>query len=299
MNDKHTGNNASINASNKILVTGASGNIGAPLVAALKAAGANFSVMRHKASSDSAIEERNASFDDVAALTKAFDGIDTLFLLFPLVPNKIDFAKNAAAAAKAAGVKHIVRSSGAGADSASVFALPKLQGTIDDILLSTGIPTTFLRPGGFMQNYVTYQSQAIQSGTIYMADGGQAQALIDTRDIADVAATILQNPAAHAGKVYTLTGAAAFTGVEAAATISAAIGRTVVHTTVTTEQAVEAMKQWQMPDFIVTLMDSLNRIISAGYASGVSPDVENILGRKPRSFAAFVQGAKAGWSRAA
>ena len=48
------------------------------------------------------------------------------------------------------------------------------------------------------------------------------------------------------------------------------------------------MNQWGMPPFIVNVMDSLNKIVSAGYAAGVSPDVENIPGRKPRSFSAFV-----------
>jgi uncharacterized protein YbjT (DUF2867 family) len=281
--------------SNKILVTGASGNIGKPLVAALKAANADFAIMRSKAANDDGVETRVAAFDDAASLAKAFTGIDTLFLLFPLVSNKIELANNAAAAAKAAGVKNIVRSSGAGADANSNFSLPRLQGKIDDILAATGIPTTFLRPGGFMQNYVTYQSQAIAAGTIYMADGEQAQALIDTRDIADVAAAILLNPAKHAGNAYTLTGGTAFTGIEAANTISKAIGRTINHVTVTPEAAVEAMKQWQMPDFVVDVMDSLNRIIAAGYASGVSPDVENILGRKPRTFASFVDDVKDAW----
>lgn len=55
-----------------------------------------------------------------------------------------------------------------------------------------------------------------------------------------------------------------------------------------TEATVATMNQWGMPPFIVNVMDSLNKIVSAGYAAGVSPDVENILGRKPRSFGAFV-----------
>jgi uncharacterized protein YbjT (DUF2867 family) len=281
---------------NKILVTGASGNIGQPLVTALKAARAEFVIMRSKADSISdGIETRVASFDDVAALTHAFTGIDTLFLLFPLVENKIALAKNAAAAAKAAGVKHIVRSSGAGADPASAFALPKLQGEIDAILVASGIPTTFLRPGGFMQNYVSYQSQAIKSGTIYMADGGQAQALIDTRDIADVAAAILINPAPHAGKAYWLTGGVAFSGTTAAAVISTAIGKDVTHVSITAEQAADTMRQWGLPAFIVEVMDSLNRVIAAGYASGISPEVEALLGRKPRTFEAFAAEFAATW----
>jgi uncharacterized protein YbjT (DUF2867 family) len=280
---------------NKILVTGASGNIGAPLVKALQAAGADFAILRSKASGASDIETRVADFADVAALTTAFKGIDTLFLLLPLTENKIELAKNAAAAAKAAGVKHIVRSSGAGADASSPFALPQLQGSIDDIVSATGIPATFLRPASFMQNYVAYQSQAIKDGTIYMADGGQGQSIIDARDIAAVAAHILVHPAAHAGKAYTLTGSESLTGAQAAEIIGKAIGKTVRHVSVPTEAAVATMNQWGMPPFIVNIMDSLNKVVSAGYASSVSPDVERLLGRKPRTFEAFVNDSVSVW----
>jgi uncharacterized protein YbjT (DUF2867 family) len=278
---------------NKILVTGASGNVGKPLVGELKTLGADFDIMSSK--SQSAANVRVADFNDVASLKKAFAGIDTLFLLFPLVENKLQLAKNAAEAAVMAGVKHIVRSSGADADATSAFALPRLQGQIDDVIKATGIPTTFLRPGGFMQNYVTYQSQAIKDGTIYMADGGKAQALIDARDIAAVAARVLTNPSAHAGKAYMLTGGADFTGAEAAEIISKALGKAVSHVSVPTEAAAATMKEWQMPAWLIELMDSLNQIVSAGYATGVSPDVENILGRKPRTFAAFVNDSVAAW----
>lgn len=278
---------------NKILVTSASGNIGKPLVAELKTLGADFDIMSSKPQSIANV--RVADFNDVASLKKAFAGVDTLFLLFPLVENKVQLAKNAAEAAVAAGVKHIVRSSGAGADANAAFALPKLQGQIDEVLKATGIQTTFLRPGGFMQNYLTYHSQAIKDGTIYMADGGKAQALIDTRDIAAVAARVLTNPGAHAGKAYMLTGGADFTGNEAAEIISKALGKTVSHASVSTEAAVATMKGWQLPAWLIDLMDSLNQIVSAGYATGVSPDVENILGRKPRTFAAFVNDNVAAW----
>ena len=106
---------------------------------------------------------------------------------------------------------------------------------------------------------------------------------------------VLSEPTSHAGKAYTLTGGEALDGVQAAAMISAAIGKSVSHVSVPTEAAVATMNQWGMPPFIVNVMDSLNHIVSAGYASGVSPDVEHILGRKPRTFAAFVQDNAAIW----
>ena len=110
-----------------------------------------------------------------------------------------------------------------------------------------------------------------------------------------MAARVLTAPATHAGKAYTLTGAEAVTGIEAARLISAAVGRPVQHVSVPTEAAVATMNQWGMPPFIVNVMDSLNHIISAGYAAGVSPDVESLLGRKPRTFAAFVAESAGTW----
>lgn len=88
--------------SKRILVTGASGTIGSTLTKLLSEACANFEILRSSGEARPGV--RVASYEDVATLTEAFRGIDTLFLLFPLVENKLQLAKNAAAAAKAAGV---------------------------------------------------------------------------------------------------------------------------------------------------------------------------------------------------
>lgn len=52
------------------------------------------------------------------------------------------------------------------------------------------------------------------------------------------------------------------------------------------------MNQWGMPPFIVNVMDSLNKIVSAGYVAGISPDV-----RKPRGFSTFVADSSVGAQR--
>ena len=283
--------------SNRILVTGASGTIGSTLVKLLSEAGANFEILRSKGAA--APGTRVASYEDVAALTEAFRGIDTLFLLFPLVENKLQLAKHAAAAAKAAGVKHIVRSSGAGADATSAFALPRLQGEIDAVLAATGIPSTFIRPAGFMQNFATFMAGQVQGGTVYAAQGEAAQSLIDARDIAAVAAKILLNPAPHAGRAYTLTGGESLTTQQVLDGIGAAAGHPVKYQPVRFEDAVAAMNGMGMPGWMVALFDSLNRIVSAGYAAGVSPDVEQLLGRKPITVTQFARDHAAAWKKAA
>jgi uncharacterized protein YbjT (DUF2867 family) len=285
-------------ASNPILVAGASGQIGSHLVALLQQAGASFEVLRSQPVAGQSAA-RVASYEDVGALTRAFSGIDTLFVVLPLVENKLQLARNVATAAKAAGVKHIVRSSGAGADPASPFALPRLQGQIDQVLADTGIPTTFLRPAGFMQNFATFMAQQVQAGTVYAAQGDAAQSLIDVRDIAAVAAVVLQNPAAHAGKAYTLTGGESLTTQAFLDEIGRALGKTVRYQPVSFEQAVGGMQQHGMPGWIVELMDSLNRVVAAGYAAGVSPDVQALLGRAPITAARFAEDHVKAWKVAA
>jgi uncharacterized protein YbjT (DUF2867 family) len=291
-------NNASIPtlkgiSMNKILITGASGNIGTPLIESLRSQGADFEMMRSKA--DSLGTARVASFADVTSLKAAFSGIDTLFILLPLVPNKVELAKNVADAAKSAGVKHLVRSSGAGADVQAGFSLPRLQGTIDKIFEDTGIASTFLRPAGFMQNYSGYMAGMVKGGTVYGATADAPQSLIDVRDIAAVAATVLTNPQAHAGKAYTLTGGDALTDSQRMQVLSDVLGRTVSFVEVSREAGRASMAQMGMPDSMVEWLDSLNALVSAGYASDISPDVQSLLGRAPIGFRRFVQDFQGAW----
>lgn len=279
-----------------ILITGATGTIGTQVVQQLKAAGADFTILSSKSSESQGIAARKGSFDDVASLKAAFAGVDTLFVLLPLVPNKVQLARNVADAAKALGVKHIVRSSGAGADAKADFSLPRLQGEIDDIFAATGIPSTFLRNAGFMQNYVTFMTPMVKAGTVYAATADAKQSLVDVRDIAAVAVKILLAPGAHAGKAYTLTGGESLTDTERAALLSQALGRTIDYQAIPTEAAVATMRdEWKMPAPLVDWMDSLNRLVSAGYASGISPDVQTLLGRAPITFAQFARDYAATW----
>jgi uncharacterized protein YbjT (DUF2867 family) len=273
--------------SNTILITGATGTIGSALVSQLTSTGTPFLTLSSKEGKGAS---RVASFESVPALTQAFKGVDTLFVLLPLVPNKLELARSVAQAAVAAGVKHIVRSSGAGADVNAAFSLPRLQGEIDAMFTQSGIPSTFLRNAGFMQNYITFQAQMVKDGMIYAATHDAAQSLIDVRDIAAVAAKILQNPVPHAGKAYTLTGGESLTDTQRAMQLSQALGRTVGYTPITVEYSSGVMRnEWKMPSVLVDWMDSLNTLVGKGYAAGISPDVHNLLGRAPITFAQFAK----------
>jgi uncharacterized protein YbjT (DUF2867 family) len=163
-------------------------------------------------------------------------------------------------------------------------------------LAQTGIPSTFLRNAGFMQNYITFMGGMVKGGMIYAATNDAAQSVIDVRDIAAVAAKILMNPAPHAGKAYTLTGGESLTDTQRAAQLSQALGKPVGYTAISVEQASGTMKnEWQMPAELVDWMDSLNTLVGLGYASGISPDVQQLLGRAPIGFAQFAKDHASAW----
>lgn len=274
--------------SNTILVTGATGTIGRHLVAQLKAAGASVIAASSSGQTVEGVATRHADFADKASLLSAFAGVDTLFLLLPLQSNMVELARNAVEAAKAAGVKHIVRSSGAGADAASPVAIARVQGEIDKLVAESGIAYTITRPANFMQNFQNFYAGMIKGGTLYLPQGDAKVSFIDARDLAAANAVVLQDPARHAGKTYTLTGAAALSNAEAMAVIGSALGRQVNYVAVSDEQGVAALRGMGMDDWMVDIMMSLNRVIAAGYAAGISPDVELLLGRAPIPFERFV-----------
>jgi uncharacterized protein YbjT (DUF2867 family) len=275
---------------NKILITGGTGTIGSALVQRLRELGADFVVMSSKPSAGV-----QGDFNDPGSLDRAFTRVDTLFLLFPFVPNMLELARNAVAAARATGVKHIVRSSGAGADAASPVSIARVQGEIDALVTASGIPYTLLRPSSFMQNWVTFLAAQVKAGVVYAPHGAAAYSVIDARDIADAAAAVLVDPARHAGRAYTLTGGQALSDAQMVAAISSVIGREVGYVDVPESAAIEAMTGMGMPQIMIDWLMSLNHVIKQGWAAGVSADVRLLTGHEPRLFEDFVREHMAAW----
>jgi uncharacterized protein YbjT (DUF2867 family) len=285
--------------STSILVTGASGTIGTQLLSVLREKGIEVTAMTSRP--DHAIPGFRTIYGDFGnseSLREAFRGFDTIFLLQPLTPQMVEFGVNAVAAAKAAGVRHIVRSSGAGADSNSPFSLAQAHGLVDDAVRTSGMEWTVLRPTSFMQNHIHYNASQILNGTFYAPHGTGAISLVDVRDIAECAAIIVANPTEHRGKSYDLTGSEALTDAQQMAILSAGIGRTVQYVDIPAESATEAMTSMGMPAVVIDWLMSLNAVIKAGYAAGISEDVLRLTGHTPRTFEMFVKDHAAAWSGA-
>jgi len=280
----------------RILVTGASGTVGSAVVAALEARHIDFSVMRSHA--DASPGKHPVVIGDYArreTLRAAFAGFDVVFLLQPLLPDLVTHGKNAIAAAEAAGVKLLIRMSGAGADVDSPFAIGRAHGAIDQALQTSGLNWTLLRPSFFMQNHLTFNRAQIQAGRYHAAQGDGQIGLIDVRDIADSVVAVLTDLAAHRGKTYVLTGGEALSNEQQMTQLGTAAGHPVSYVDIPASAAEEAMQGMGMPPIVVEWLLSLHAIVRAGYAAGLSNDVLALTGKPPRRFADFAKEYAMAW----
>ncbi len=275
-----------------ICVTGASGTVGSEVIRQLEAAGAPFRGAFH--STRKAEEARGRGMDAVVidyerpeTLREALRGCEALFLLGPNVVNQSDLEADAVEAARASGVRRIVKQSVMGVEGD--YSLAHIHRPAEKAMESSGLSWTFLRPNSFMQNAVTFMAATIRAESVfYSASGSGRISHVDVRDIAAVAVRAL-TASGHDGKAYTLTGPEAITYDEMAEELSKAIGRPIHHVSLEPADLRGAMLAEGMPEELADRMLDLERYFREGRASPVTDDVRRVAGRPPRRFADYAR----------
>jgi uncharacterized protein YbjT (DUF2867 family) len=274
-----------------ILVTGATGTVGSEVVAQLLAAGQPVRVLtRHPekaARYASNVEIAQGDLADPESLTAAFAGVDKVFLL----ATGLDLPKleaNAVEAAKKAGVKHIVKLSAAGAEIEPGITLGRWHRESEKNLEESGIAWTILRPGAFSSNTLNWAGSIKSQGMVFHVTGNGKTTPIDPRDIAAVAVAALTTPG-HERKIYALTGPEALSTAEQVAKISTAIGKPIQAIDTPEAAARSGMLAQGMPHPLVEAVLELMALIRAGYGGETTNAVEEVLGRKARTFDAWLQ----------
>lgn len=273
-----------------ILVTGPTGKVGQALIEALKAKGAAFKALAHSDASAKSLEAKGVTVvrGSLADLGPALKGVDALFLLSSSADPYPSEAP-AVAAAKAAGVKRIVKLSALGAHADAANGFFRGHARIERLLEESGLEWTSLRPSFFMQNWVLYNAHAVKAGQPVYANTGEGRmGVIDTRDIAAVAAVALTEEG-HNGRVYELTGPEPLSNAEAAAKLSKALGKEVAFVPVPDQGAYQAMLGMGMPADYVWALTTLNQAVRKGAADVSTQTVELVTGKPPRSLDAFFQ----------
>lgn len=274
-----------------ILVTGATGTIGRSVVSRLSDARTPFrATTRQEGLAGSKPFLVRMDLGDRDSVVAALAGVETVFLNSSQHPEMAAQQNGLIDAAAAAGVRHVVKVSAGsvatGADKPSWTG--RAHAAVEARLKQSGIGSTILRPNYFMQNLLGL-APAIAAGKLPMALDGQRLALVDARDIAAVATTVLCAPEAHGGRTYELTGPEALTPTEIADRLSAALGTRITHVPLTLEELRSHAARAGAPEWMQRHVMELMHLYACDDSVGlVSQDVERVTGRAGGTLAKFV-----------
>lgn len=281
-----------------ILVTGATGTIGSLVVQGLARHGASVKALVRqpgKAVLPAGVAEVVADLSDVASVRRALAGVRTLFLLNAVTPDEVTQGLQTLGLAREAGIERIVYLSVIHADRFT--DVPHFTGkhTVERMIESLDIPATVLRPAYFMQNDRQVQSVIEGYGVYPMPIGSAGVAMVDTRDLADVAvAELLRRDAAPGPlprETMDVVGPDAMTGETATAAWSRALGREIRYggddLPAFEAQLAQAAPSWMAYDMRV-MMDRIQRH-GMKPVDGTVQRLEVLLGRPLRRYEALVR----------
>lgn len=280
-----------------ILVTGATGNVGRNVVEQLVNRGADVRALVRdpsKANFPAGVEVVKGDLLDVDALRSAFSGVSTLFLLNGVVADEYTQALIALNIAREAKIERIVYLSVIHSD---VYVnVPHFAGKfgVERMIEQMGLNATILRPAYFMDNEITIKDVVTGYGIYPMPIGDKGLAMIDARDVGEIAAIELMRREQSATPLplnrINLVGPDTLTGADAAAIWSDVLGRTIAFPGNDTAGFEQNLRQF-MPSWMAFDM----RLMAERFLSdGMLPDAGDVdrlttlLGRPLRSYRDYV-----------
>jgi len=224
-----------------------------------------------------------ASYGDRTALREALRGAETVLMVSAAeTPERVAQHRNFVDAAAAAGVRHLVYTSFAGASPHATFTLARDHWATEQHIRDSGLAWTFLRDNLYADflPFLVGEDGVIRGPA---ADGRAAVVAQD--DIADAAIAVLRAPGPHAGRTYDLTGPEALTLADAAAIIARATGREVRYHPETLDEAYASRRQYDAPDWQLDAWVSTYTAIAAGELATVTADVAHLTGHAATALA--------------
>ena len=278
----------------KVLITGATGNVGMEVLSALKKlnhhleiyAGVRDTEFGNEKLSNFNIKTIKFDFMNLEAFLPALNDFDILFLLRP--PQISDVKKYFAPlieTAKKSSIKHIVFLSVQGVENSKIIPHHK----IEKLIVDSKIPYTFLRPAYFMQNFcTTLRNDLINKHRIYLPAGEAKFTLIDLEDIGYVTAKVLIELQNHINKSYELTNNETLTFAEMAEKISKGIGKPIQFISPNLLQFFLTKRKENMPTMFILVMIMLHYFPRFQKIPKTTGWVKMITRQEPKSFDNFV-----------
>ncbi|WP_027344019.1 NAD(P)H-binding protein [Hamadaea tsunoensis] len=270
-----------------ILVTGATGSIGGHLVRRLRERNVEFRALVRDPAADLDCDVVVGDFDDPGSIARALRGVDRLFLngggAIPVEGPQPMVRQQIAAidAAVAAGVSTVVKVSVWGARPGGKLA-EGAHWEIERHLKASPLSWSLLQPSGFMQNFRTGAGAFTDDGALIGLAGDWRVSYIDAFDIAACAAELLAAP--HRGnETYTLTGPEALTHAEIARKLGAGT------LDLTPAGMTARLTGLGLPAAFAADVVELWQAVAAGSLAATTSTVQDLTGRRPRTFDEFLR----------
>ncbi len=284
----------------RVLVTGAAGSIGREVVRSIANAGLEVRAADREPREVNAVhgadlEVLRLDYEDPSSFAKILEGCDGVFLVrpsevFDMESTLLPFID----AAVAGGVRHIVFLSVAGAGT-NRFAP---HHAVEKHLEARGVAHTLLRPAFFAQNLgAAYREDIADDDRLYLPAGRGRVAFVDIRDVADLAARVFEDPSAHEGAAYTCTGPEALSFEEAARLLTDVIGRRIRYEPASIAGYVRHLHVRGVPLPQIGVQTLLHVGLRFGQREEIDPTLERLLGRRPRTLAAYIRDAAQLWEK--
>jgi NAD(P)H dehydrogenase (quinone) len=278
-----------------ILVSGAAGKTGRAALRALGGRGERLRALVHQAEQVPVVEAAGAGEAVVgdmrsrSVLDEALRGVRAVYHIPPNVnPDEVPIGQTLIAAARSAGVEHVVYHS---VLHPQTEAMPhhwkKLR--VEEALLASGLPFTILQPATYMQNLLAHWGTICQEG-IYPVPYAAATrlSLVDLDDVAQAAALVLSQPG-HLSATYELVGTEALSQDEVAVILSAGLGRPVRVEVVPLDAWEQGARRAGLGEYAVETLAAMFRYYEQYGFSGSPRVLGWLLGRSPTSLEAFVR----------
>jgi (4-alkanoyl-5-oxo-2,5-dihydrofuran-3-yl)methyl phosphate reductase len=266
-----------------ILVVGATGTVGRPLVDQLLAMGHNVRVFTRDSAKvaylGDRVERAVGDLEQPDTIAAAVTGVDRMFLLTLGFGPAQD--TNAVRAAKDAGVRHVVKLSTLEAANPTL-TVGRWHREREDIIRASGLTWTFLRPGMFMSNALQW-TEMIERGGVYFPGGQGKVAPIDPYDVATVAALALTEPG-HENQAYELTGPQLLSIGEMTQTLARVLDRPLRYVSVPSFAARIVLRRSGMDKRLVAALLEGAAALRAGKGAVLTDTFKHLVGRDPRTF---------------
>ena len=278
----------------KILITGATGNVGSAVISQLSLIDEDMEILAGVRNSEivelnwpaSRVKTIPFDFANQDSIRQAIKSSDIIFLLRP--PQITDTEKYFAPLIRIArehSIEHIVFLSVQGVTTNSLIPHHK----IEKLIRESGIPFTMLRPAYFMQNFTTVlRKDIVENDQIFLPAGKAKFTIIDLIDVGKVAALVLTQPAAHVNMAYELTNNEQLTFGQMASILSTVLGREITFKSPDLFTFFWQKKKAGLTTGIILVMIMLHYLPRFRAVPPTTDWVAQICGAPPRSFKAFV-----------